>query len=178
MPTDKQKYNNSCVAFSFTLFHYAPRKYVYFVILPRKSTSTNRKCFQEISKYKNLCDVIRQLDTLVTFPLVRLDCSDLKRGLSDKAKHLGDMLLHKIASDHRAENIRWVSLGPTILVNRKSAWKYTFLFSSIDVLYEVFRKFLKCLEIRPDFLDSSNFFWRQNRYFHHHTFLISVRDLS
>ena len=61
---------------------------------------------QEIAKYKKLCDDIRQLDTLVTFPLVRLDCSDLKRGLSDKAKQLADMLLHKIATDHRQENVR------------------------------------------------------------------------
>ena len=36
--------------------------------------------------------------------MIRLDCEDLKRGLSDTAKTFADKLLERVANDHRQEN--------------------------------------------------------------------------
>ncbi|KAI4553815.1 hypothetical protein MJT46_015995 [Ovis ammon polii x Ovis aries] len=43
----------------------------------------------------------------VHFPMVRLDCEDLKTGLTNKARAFANMLLNDIASKHRKENERY-----------------------------------------------------------------------
>lgn len=42
----------------------------------------------------------------VHYPMVRLDCEDLKIGLTNKAKTFANILLNDIASKHRKENER------------------------------------------------------------------------
>ena len=44
------------------------------------------------------------LPSIEHYDMVRLDCEDLKRGLSDAAKKLADTLLERMAEDHRKEN--------------------------------------------------------------------------
>lgn len=44
------------------------------------------------------------LPMLAHFPLVRLDCDDLKQGLIDKAKSFAYKLLDRIVVNHREEN--------------------------------------------------------------------------
>ena len=46
------------------------------------------------------------LDSIVHFDMIRLDCEDLKRGLAEKSRSYADMLLDRVASDHRTENER------------------------------------------------------------------------
>lgn len=44
------------------------------------------------------------LPSIGHYDMIRLDCEDLKRGLSDKAKNFADQLLDRVAEDHRNEN--------------------------------------------------------------------------
>ncbi|XP_013387188.1 dynein heavy chain 12, axonemal, partial [Lingula anatina] len=64
--------------------------------------------FHEYCKYvehfRNLAKEILSLPSIETFDMIRLDCEDLKRGLADAAKELADVLLNRMAQDHRTEN--------------------------------------------------------------------------
>ena len=62
--------------------------------------------FQYIEKFRSLSDEILMLPSIEHYDMIRLDCEDLKRGLSDAAKALAGTLLDRVASDHRAENAR------------------------------------------------------------------------
>uniref|UniRef100_A0A8C2SKK5 Dynein heavy chain linker domain-containing protein n=1 Tax=Capra hircus TaxID=9925 RepID=A0A8C2SKK5_CAPHI len=57
-----------------------------------------------IGKFFNLASEIMLLPQWVHFPMVRLDCEDLKTGLTNKARAFANMLLNDIASKHRKEN--------------------------------------------------------------------------
>ncbi|KAM6176988.1 dynein axonemal heavy chain 12 [Erethizon dorsatum] len=57
-----------------------------------------------IEKFFSLASEIMLLPQWVHYPMVRLDCEDLKTGLTNKAKAFANMLLNDIASKHRKEN--------------------------------------------------------------------------
>ncbi len=56
---------------------------------------------------------ILSLPSFEHYDMVRLDCEDLKRGLAEAAKGLADLLLNRVAQDHRKENERFVILTVT-----------------------------------------------------------------
>lgn len=60
---------------------------------------------QLIEKYRTVSRDILALPSIETFDMIRLDCEDLKRGLSDAAKDLANILLTRVTDDHRAENL-------------------------------------------------------------------------
>jgi len=62
-------------------------------------------CWQLISKYQALWQEIMKLDSIQHCDLIYLDCDDLKNSLASTAYHLSQMLLDKVAYDHRAENL-------------------------------------------------------------------------
>lgn len=51
---------------------------------------------------------IATVHTLSFFPIMKLDCDDLKRGLTSRANGFAERLLKRISDDHRAENERCV----------------------------------------------------------------------
>ncbi|XP_040850987.1 dynein heavy chain 12, axonemal [Ochotona curzoniae] len=57
-----------------------------------------------IDKFFSLASEIMLLPQWVHFPMVRLDCEDLKTGLKNKARDFANLLLNDIASKHRREN--------------------------------------------------------------------------
>uniref|UniRef100_G1P4G7 Dynein axonemal heavy chain 12 n=1 Tax=Myotis lucifugus TaxID=59463 RepID=G1P4G7_MYOLU len=57
-----------------------------------------------IEKFFNLASEIMLLPQWVHFPMVRLDCEDLKTGLTKKARAFANKLLNDIATKHRNEN--------------------------------------------------------------------------
>ncbi|XP_055985527.1 dynein axonemal heavy chain 12 [Sorex fumeus] len=57
-----------------------------------------------IEKFFNLVSEIMLLPQWVHYPMVRLDCEDLKIGLTNKAKAFANLLLNDIATKHRKEN--------------------------------------------------------------------------
>ncbi|XP_040310640.1 dynein axonemal heavy chain 12 isoform X5 [Herpailurus yagouaroundi] len=57
-----------------------------------------------IGRFLSLASEIMLLPQWVHFPMVRLDCEDLKTGLTNKAKAFANILLNDIASKHRKEN--------------------------------------------------------------------------
>ena len=50
---------------------------------------------------------ISSLFTVAHMDIMRLDCDDLKRGLANKAHGYAEMLLTRLAEDHRKENERY-----------------------------------------------------------------------
>ena len=50
-----------------------------------------------------------KLDSIRHFDVIYLDCEDLKNSLASSAYHLSQMLLDKVAQDHREENELYVS---------------------------------------------------------------------
>ena len=46
------------------------------------------------------------LPSIEHYDMIRLDSEDLKRGLSEAAKSLANILLDRVATDHRSENKR------------------------------------------------------------------------
>ncbi|XP_023571555.1 dynein heavy chain 12, axonemal isoform X4 [Octodon degus] len=57
-----------------------------------------------IERFFSLASEIMLLPQWVHYPMVRLDCEDLKTGLTNKAKAFANMLLNDIASKYRKEN--------------------------------------------------------------------------
>uniref|UniRef100_A0A7M4FPW0 Dynein axonemal heavy chain 12 n=1 Tax=Crocodylus porosus TaxID=8502 RepID=A0A7M4FPW0_CROPO len=57
-----------------------------------------------IDRFLSLAKEIMSLPQLAHFPMMRLDCDDLKQGLADKAKSFASMLLERIVANHREEN--------------------------------------------------------------------------
>nr|XP_008166211.1 dynein axonemal heavy chain 12 isoform X1 [Chrysemys picta bellii] len=57
-----------------------------------------------IDEFLSLAKEIMSLPLLAHFPMVRLDCDDLKQGLTDKAKSFANILMEIIVANHRAEN--------------------------------------------------------------------------
>ncbi|XP_015987106.1 dynein heavy chain 12, axonemal isoform X14 [Rousettus aegyptiacus] len=57
-----------------------------------------------IGKFFSLASEIMLLPQWVHYPMVRLDCEDLKTGLTNKARAFANILLNDIASKHRREN--------------------------------------------------------------------------
>ncbi|XP_032996859.1 dynein heavy chain 12, axonemal [Lacerta agilis] len=57
-----------------------------------------------IDDFFSLAKEIMSLPMIAHFPMVRLDCEDLKQGLSDKAKSFANKLLYIIAENHKTEN--------------------------------------------------------------------------
>ncbi|EDL24717.1 mCG120479 [Mus musculus] len=57
-----------------------------------------------IEKFFNLASEIMLLPQWAHYPMVRLDCEDLKIGLTNKARAFANILLNDIASKHRKEN--------------------------------------------------------------------------
>uniref|UniRef100_A0A8C4YH30 Dynein heavy chain 12, axonemal n=1 Tax=Gopherus evgoodei TaxID=1825980 RepID=A0A8C4YH30_9SAUR len=57
-----------------------------------------------IDEFLSLAKEIMSLPLLAHFPMVRLDCDDLKQGLTDKAKSFANILMERIVANHIAEN--------------------------------------------------------------------------
>nr|Q923J6.2 RecName: Full=Dynein axonemal heavy chain 12; AltName: Full=Bm259 [Rattus norvegicus] len=57
-----------------------------------------------IERFFSLASEIMLLPQWAHYPMVRLDCEDLKTGLTNKAKAFANILLNDIASKHRKEN--------------------------------------------------------------------------
>ncbi|XP_078207368.1 dynein axonemal heavy chain 12 isoform X11 [Callithrix jacchus] len=57
-----------------------------------------------IEKFFSLASEIMLLPQWIRYPMVRLDCEDLKTGLTNKAKAFANILLNDIASKYRKEN--------------------------------------------------------------------------
>ncbi|XP_060622080.2 dynein axonemal heavy chain 12 [Anolis sagrei] len=57
-----------------------------------------------IDEFFSLSKEIMNLPMVAHFPMVRLDCEDLKQGLSDKAKSFAYQLLNILAQNHKREN--------------------------------------------------------------------------
>ncbi|XP_019508320.1 PREDICTED: dynein heavy chain 12, axonemal [Hipposideros armiger] len=57
-----------------------------------------------IGKFLSLASEIMLLPQWVHYPMVHLDCEDLKTGLTNKARAFTNILLNDIASKHRKEN--------------------------------------------------------------------------
>ncbi|XP_070594569.1 LOW QUALITY PROTEIN: dynein axonemal heavy chain 12 [Erythrolamprus reginae] len=57
-----------------------------------------------IDEFLNLSMEIMSLPLIAHFPMVRLDCDDLKQGLCEKAKSFAYKLLDLLAKNHREEN--------------------------------------------------------------------------
>ncbi|XP_074055006.1 dynein axonemal heavy chain 12 isoform X7 [Macrotis lagotis] len=59
---------------------------------------------ERIEEFSYLAKEIMMLPQLAHFPMVRLDCDDLKEGLVNKVKGYSNLLLNDLASKHRSEN--------------------------------------------------------------------------
>uniref|UniRef100_A0A8C6ZHR7 Dynein heavy chain linker domain-containing protein n=1 Tax=Nothoprocta perdicaria TaxID=30464 RepID=A0A8C6ZHR7_NOTPE len=57
-----------------------------------------------IDEFFTLSKEIMSLPPLATFPMIHLDCDDLKQGLADKAKSFAKILMERIVANHREEN--------------------------------------------------------------------------
>ena len=57
-----------------------------------------------VDKFRDLSTEIMTLPSIEHFDMIRLDCEDLKRGLSDVAKEHAQTLLKRMAKDHREAN--------------------------------------------------------------------------
>ncbi|KAM4720749.1 dynein axonemal heavy chain 12 [Rhinophrynus dorsalis] len=57
-----------------------------------------------IEQFHKLSKDIASLPTRAYFPMVQLDCDDLKQGLADMAKSFASQLLERLVTDHRQEN--------------------------------------------------------------------------
>ena len=58
-----------------------------------------------------------KLDSIRHYDAVYLDCQELKNSLASTAYHLSQMLLDKMAEDHREENQRSVKAEFTVMVS-------------------------------------------------------------
>ncbi len=63
---------------------------------------------KEIEKFRQIAREVSSLFTVAHMDMMRLDCDDLKRGLASKAHGYAEMLLTRLAEDHRKENQRSV----------------------------------------------------------------------
>eukprot|EP00794_Sanderia_malayensis_P007414 gene7414-8234_t len=61
---------------------------------------------EEIEKFRLIARDVSSLFTVAHMDIMRLDCDDLKRGLASKAHGYAEMLLTRLAEDHRKENQR------------------------------------------------------------------------
>lgn len=57
-----------------------------------------------IDEFFTLAKEIMNLPLMGHFPMVRLDCDDLKQGLVDKARSFSNRLLETIVARHKEEN--------------------------------------------------------------------------
>ncbi|NXG35216.1 DYH7 protein, partial [Dromaius novaehollandiae] len=57
-----------------------------------------------IDEFFTLSKEIMSLPQLASFPMIHLDCDDLKQGLADKAKNFAKILMERIVASHREEN--------------------------------------------------------------------------
>ena len=64
---------------------------------------------EEVDKFRELSREIMLLSSIEHYDMIRLDCEDLKRGLSDVAKAHADTLLTRMATDHRNANASLVT---------------------------------------------------------------------
>ena len=62
-----------------------------------------------IRQYQNLWQKIMKLDSIQHYDAIYLDCGHLKNSLASTAYKLSQMLLHKVADDHRKENQLWAA---------------------------------------------------------------------
>lgn len=62
---------------------------------------------QLIEEFRSKAREIMLQDSIIHFEMVRLDCEDLKRGLAEKSRSFGDLLLDRMASDHWKENEKY-----------------------------------------------------------------------
>ena len=69
---------------------------------------TEEHTFEEyceyVDKFREISVEIMTLPSIEHYDLIRLDCEDLKRGLSDVAKEHSQTLLKRMAKDHREAN--------------------------------------------------------------------------
>ncbi|MEQ2250438.1 hypothetical protein ILYODFUR_000797 [Ilyodon furcidens] len=59
---------------------------------------------KQVEEFHKLSKEITNLPSKVYFPMVHLECEELKQGLSDKAKMFADILLKTLVTKHREQN--------------------------------------------------------------------------
>ncbi|XP_057312411.1 dynein axonemal heavy chain 12-like isoform X2 [Hydractinia symbiolongicarpus] len=63
---------------------------------------------EEIKRFRGIAKDVSTKHTVLHFPIMQLNCDDLKRGLVSRANHFAEQLLARLAYDHRVENKRIV----------------------------------------------------------------------
>ena len=61
-------------------------------------------CLQVIGRYQDLWQEIMKVDNIQHYDVIYLDCEELKNSLASATYQLSQMLLDKVAKDHRIEN--------------------------------------------------------------------------
>lgn len=70
-------------------------------------TCLNVQCDpQLVEEFRSLSREIISLAAIAHFTMVRLDCEELKQGLANKAKNFAEILLKKLITSHREQNIQ------------------------------------------------------------------------
>jgi dynein heavy chain len=57
-----------------------------------------------IEKFRNVASEISSLNSIENFDMIRLDCDDIKRGLSESARKHSETLLERLTNDHKKDN--------------------------------------------------------------------------
>jgi len=73
-------------------------------------------CLQLIGRYQDLWQEIMKLDNIQHYDAIYLDCEDLKHSLASATHQLSQMLLDKVAEEHRKENQRYILYSVSVPV--------------------------------------------------------------
>lgn len=64
-------------------------------------------CFlKQVEEFRALSKEIIRLPAKAHFTMVHLDCEELKQGLANKAKTYAEILLKKMITSHREQNLQ------------------------------------------------------------------------
>lgn len=64
---------------------------------------------KQVDEFRGLSAGILGLQTRAYFTMICLDCGELKLGLANKAKSYAELLLNKLATSHREQNLQLVT---------------------------------------------------------------------
>lgn len=64
---------------------------------------------KQVEEFCALSKEIINLPAKAHFAMVHLDCEELKQGLANKAKNYAEVLLKKMITSHREQNLKWVN---------------------------------------------------------------------
>ena len=62
--------------------------------------------FQLVEEFLALSREISSLPEKAHFAMIHLDCVDLKQGLSNKAKSFAEIIVTRLVTDHREQNLK------------------------------------------------------------------------